>query len=304
MDDFTVQGNSFNECLENLKKILQRCIETNLVLNYEKCHFMVDHGLILGHVISSKGLEVDKAKIDVIQSLPYPTCVREVRSFLGHAGFYRRFIKEFSKISRPMTELLHKDVDFIFSEECKASFNTLKESLVTAPILQSPDWSRPFEIMCDASNHAVGAVLGQRIDRASHVISYASKTLDQAQSNYTTTEKELLSIVYALDKFRQYLLGAKVIIFTDHAAIKYLLSKKDSKPRLIRWMLLIQEFDIEIRDKSGKENLVADHLSRIILSEDSTPIRENFPDESLFATRLVPWYADIVNFMVTKEFPP
>jgi hypothetical protein len=114
----------------------------------------------------------------------------------------------------------------------------------------------------------------------------------------------LLSIVYALDKFRQYLLGAKVIIFTDHAAIKYLLSKKDSKPRLIRWMLLIQEFDIEIRDKSGKENLVADHLSRIILPEDSTPIRENFPDESLFATRLVPWYADIVNFMVTKEFPP
>ena len=112
--------------------------------------------------------------------------------------------------------------------------------------------------MCDASNHAVGAVLGQRKDRIPHVIYYASKTLDNAQSNYSTTEKELLAIVFALEKFRQYLLGAKVIIYTDHAAIKHLLTKKDSKPRLIRWMLLIQEFDIEIRDKSGKENLVAD----------------------------------------------
>ena len=123
MDDFTVYGNSFHECLGNLKKILQRCIETNLVLNYEKCHFMVDKGLILGHIVSSKGLEVDKAKIDVIKSLPYPTCVREVRSFLGHAGFYRRFIKDFSKISRPMCELLQKDVEFEFSKECKQAFD-------------------------------------------------------------------------------------------------------------------------------------------------------------------------------------
>ncbi|KAI3737146.1 hypothetical protein L2E82_27141 [Cichorium intybus] len=303
MDDFTVYGNSFEECLKNLTKILERCIETNLVLNYEKCHFMVYQGLILGHIVSSKGLEVDKAKIDVIQSLPYPTCIREVRSFLGHAGFYRRFIKEFSKIARPMCELLQKDVDFEFSEACKKAFDQLKEMLITAPILQSPDWSLPFEIMCDASNHAVGAVLGQRKEKVPHVIYYASKTLDNAQSNYSTTEKELLAIVFALEKFRQYLLGSKVIIFSDHAALRYLLAKKDSKPRLIRWILLLQEFDLEIKDKSGKQNLVADHLSRIIAPEDSTPIRDTFPDEHLFATKVAPWYADLVNYLVTKEFP-
>ncbi|KAK9072138.1 hypothetical protein SSX86_008570 [Deinandra increscens subsp. villosa] len=304
MDDFTVYGNSFNECLKNLTKILKRCIETNLVLNYEKCHFMVDRGLILGHVVSSKGLEVDKAKIDVIKSLPYPNCVREVRSFLGHAGFYRRFIKDFSKITRPMCELLQKDVEFKFNEACKRAFDTLKGSLVTAPIIQPPDWNLPFEIMCDASNQAVGAVLGQRKDRVPHVIYYASRTLDHAQRNYSTTEKELLAIVFALEKFRQYLLGTKVIVFSDHAALKYLMSKKDAKPRLIRWVLLLQEFDLEIRDKSGKQNLVADHLSRIINNKEPMPLDDSFPDEHLFATQVTtPWYADIVNYLVTNEFP-
>ncbi|KAI3755784.1 hypothetical protein L1987_55590 [Smallanthus sonchifolius] len=304
MDDFTVYGNSFKECLENLTKILERCIETNLVLNYEKCHFMVDQGLILGHVVSSKGLEVDKAKIDVIKSLPYPNCVREVRSFLGHAGFYRRFIKDFSKITRPMCELLQKDVEFEFSEACKQAFDTLKDLLVTAPIIQPPDWNLPFEIMCDASNHAVGAVLGQRKDRVPHVIYYASRTLDHAQSNYSTTEKELLAIVFALEKFRQYLLGTKVIVYSDHAALRYLMTKKDAKPRLIRWVLLLQEFDLEIRDKSGKQNLVADHLSRIINNDEPMPLNDSFPDEHLFVVQVsTPWYADIVNYMVANTFP-
>ncbi|KAI3782657.1 hypothetical protein L2E82_12710 [Cichorium intybus] len=304
MDDFTVYGNSFKECLNNLTKILKRCIETNLVLNYEKCHFMVDQGLILGHVVSAKGLEVDKAKIDVIKTLPYPKCVREVRSFLGHAGFYRRFIKDFSKISRPMCELLQKDVEFEFSNACKQSFETLKNLLVSTPIIQPPDWSLPFEIMCDASNHAVGAVLGQKKDKVPHVIYYASKTLDPTQSNYSTTEKELLAIIFALEKFRQYLLGTKVIVFSDHAALKYLMTKKDAKPRLIRWVLLLQEFDLEIRDKSGKQNLVADHLSRIINNEEPTPLNDSFPDEQLLTNQTItPWYADMVNYLVTKNFP-
>ena len=164
MDDFTVYGNSFDECLENLVKILQRCIETNLVLNYEKCHFMVNQGLILGHVISSKGIEVDRAKVDVIKSLPYPTSVREVRSFLGHAGFYRRFIKDFSRITWPMCNLLQKNVDFRFDKKCKEAFDKLKEMLTSGPIMKSPNWDLPFEIMCDASNFAIGAVLGQRLE--------------------------------------------------------------------------------------------------------------------------------------------
>ncbi|KAL6508897.1 hypothetical protein OROHE_021456 [Orobanche hederae] len=185
MDDFTVYGDSFDICLKNLEKILKRCIDTNLVLNFEKCHFMVDKGLILGHIVSQKGLEVDKAKIDVIKSLPYPTNVREVGSFLGHAGFYRRFIKDFSKITVPMCQLLKKDADFKFGDKCREAFDYLKEQLISAPIIQPPNWSLPFEIMCDASNTAIGAVLGQKVERAHHVIYYASKTLDNAQCNYS-----------------------------------------------------------------------------------------------------------------------
>jgi hypothetical protein len=158
--------------------------------------------------------------------------------------------------------------------------------------------------MCDASNYAVGAVLAQRVDKAAHVIYYASRTLDSAQSNYTTTEKELLAIVFALDKFRSYLLGSKVVVFTDHAALKYLLKKPDAKPRLIRWMLLLQEFNVEIKDKSGAENLVADHLSRIERDEDPFPIQDDFPDEQLFLLHgITPWFADIVNFLVAGVFP-
>ena len=132
MDDFTVYGNSFHECLANLEKILQRCLETNLVLNYEKCHFMVSHGLILGHIVSAKGIEVDKAKVDTIKNLPYPTSIREIRSFLGHAGFYRRFIKDFSKITQPLCRLLQQDVPFEFDDNCKTAFDLVKSLLISA----------------------------------------------------------------------------------------------------------------------------------------------------------------------------
>ena len=250
---------------------------------------MIEQGILLGHILSSKGIEVDRAKIEVIQSLPYPTNIREVRSFLGHAGFYRRFIKDFSKISSPLCELLKKEVSFEFKEDCKKAYDELKLRLTTAPILQPPNWSLPFELMCDASDYAIGAVLGQKDGRASHVIHYASMTMNGAQRNYTTTEKELLAVVFALEKFRSYLLGTKVIVYTDHSALKYLLSKKEAKPRLIRWILLLSEFDIEIKDKIGAENVVADHLSRIVQSQEISdvqePLRAEFPDEALFALK-------------------
>ncbi|KAD3337312.1 hypothetical protein E3N88_32832 [Mikania micrantha] len=234
MDDFSVFGSSFDQCLINLEKMLRRCVETNLMLNWEKCHFMVTEGIVLGHKISRDGIQVDKAKIETISKLPPPTSVKAVRSFLGHAGFYRRFIKDFSKITRPITRLLEKEVEFVFDDDCLRAFEFLKERLVSAPILIAPDWSQPFELMCDASDFAVGAVLGQRVDKHFHPIYYASKTLDAAQENYTTTEKELLAVVYAFDKFRSYLVLSKTVVYTDHAALCYLFSKKDAKPRLIR----------------------------------------------------------------------
>ncbi|RDY13901.1 Retrovirus-related Pol polyprotein from transposon 17.6, partial [Mucuna pruriens] len=187
MDDFTVYADSFEACLSNLSKVLKRCIDTNLVLNFEKCHFMVAEGIVLGHL-------VDKSKIDVITSLPNPAFMLEVRSFLGHVGFYRRFIQNFSKLSLPLSKLLQKDVEFNFDQPCTEAFQELKSRLTSTPILQAQNWALPFKLVCDASNSALGAVLGQRAGAGLpvRVIAYASRTMDPAQQNYTTIEKELL----------------------------------------------------------------------------------------------------------------
>ncbi|GJT48951.1 reverse transcriptase domain-containing protein [Tanacetum coccineum] len=254
MDDFSVFGDSFSSCLSHLDTMIQRCEDTNLVLNWEKCHIMVKEDIVLDHKISKNRLEVDRAKVDVISKLPPPTTVKGVRSFLGHAGFYRRFIQDFSKIARPMTHLLEKDTPFVFSDECLASFKILKKRLTEAPILVSPDWDLPFELMCDASDYAVGAVLGQRKDKYFRPIHYAN-----------------------------------------------------AKLRLIRWVLLLQEFTIEIHDKKGAENLAADHLSRLENPYQGDrvgmEINDNFPHESLSMISLnpdnkPPWFADIANYLV------
>nr|CAN69525.1 hypothetical protein VITISV_042301 [Vitis vinifera] len=159
--------------------------------------------------------------------------------------------------------------------------------------------------MCDASDFAIGAVLGQREDGKPYVIYYASKTLNEAQRNYTTTKKELLAVVFALDKFHAYLVGSFIIVFTDHSALKYLLTKQDAKARLIRWILLLQEFDLQIKDKKGVENVVADHLSRLVIAHNShsLPINDDFPEESLMFLVKTPWYAHIANYLVTGEIP-
>ena len=204
MDDFSVVGHSFESCLDHLDKVLQRCEETNLALSWEKCQFMVRECIVLGHKISGKGIEVDPAKIEVIEKLPPHSSVKLVRSFLGHAGFYRRFVKDFSKIAKPMTDLLVKDDVFNFDENRLKAFNLLKQKLITAPVMVSPDWDLPFELMCDASDVAIGACFGQRVDKIFHPIYYASKILNPAQANYTVTEKELLAVVFALEKFRSY----------------------------------------------------------------------------------------------------
>ena len=244
----------------------------------------------------------------MIEKLPPPANVKGVRSSLGHAGFYRRFIKDFSQITKPLCNLLIKDTRFEFSDECLHAFETLKKKLISAPIIVSPDWNLPFELMCDASDYAIGAILGQRKEKNFHVIYYASRTLIEAQLNYAITEKELLVVVFAFDKFRSYLIGSKVIVYTDHSALKYLLAKKDAKPRLLRWILLLQEFDLEIKDKKGIENLVVDHLSRMELQgtddEQQFQIKEAFPDEHFMAIQVVPWYANIVKYLVLQILPP
>nr|GEU59734.1 DNA-directed DNA polymerase [Tanacetum cinerariifolium] len=233
---------------------------------------MVKEGIILGHKISKKGIEVDKAKIKVISKLPHLTTVKGIRSFLGHARFYRRFIKDFSKISRPMTHLLEKNSPFIFSNECIQAFRTLKEKLTEAPILIAPNWDQPFELMCD---YAIGAVLGQRVEKHFRPIHYASKTMNQAETNYMTTEKEMLAVVYAFKKFRSYLIMNKSIVYTDHSALKYLFPKRTRK----------HDCFVGFSYFRRAENYAADHLSRLENPYenvfDPKEINETFPLESL-----------------------
>nr|GFA09910.1 reverse transcriptase domain-containing protein [Tanacetum cinerariifolium] len=271
MDDFSVFGNFFEYCLSYLVKMLQR------------------------------------AKVDVITKLPHPTTVKGIRSFLGHAGFYRRFIQDFSKISRSMTHLLEKNTPFIFSEDCIKAFQTLKKKLTKAPILIAPNWDLPFELMCDASDFAIGAVLEQQHKKHFKPIYYVSKTMNDAESNYTTTEKEMLAVVYAYKKFWSHLIMNKSIVHTDHSALKYLFAKKDAKARFLQWVLLLQEFNFKVLDTKGAENLVADHLSRLenpyenLL--DPKEINETFPLEMLCMVTFrgdssASWFADFANYHV------
>ena len=177
--------------------------------------------------------------------------------------------------------------------------------MTTAPVVRAPNCQLPFEVMCNASDLAIGAVLGQREEGKPYVVYYASKTLNETQRNYTTTEKELLVMVYALDKFCAYLVGSDIIIFTDHSALKYLLTKQNSKARLIRWVLLLQEFNLQIKDKKGVENAVADHLSQLTIARNThnPPINDEFSEESLLLLENAPWYAHIANFLETREIP-
>nr|GEX47962.1 reverse transcriptase domain-containing protein [Tanacetum cinerariifolium] len=204
-----------------------------------------------------------------------------------------------------MTHLLEKDTPFVFSEDCIQAFQTLKTKLTEAPILIAPNWDLPFELMCDASDFAIGAVLGQRHEKHFRPIHYASKTLTGAESNYATTEKEMLAVVYAFEKLWSYLIMNKCIVHTDHSALKYLFTKKDAKARPLRWVLLLQEFDFDVIDTKGAENLAVDHLSRLenpyenVL--DQKEINENFPLETLSmvtsrGTSDTPWFADFANY--------
>eukprot|EP00253_Pinus_taeda_P012303 PITA_12303 len=303
MDDFTPYGDDFDPALDTLEKFLQRCIATRVCLSHEKCYMMMTKGLILGHYISVAGIQVDPAKIQILLLIPTPTTQTEVHSFLGFSGYYRRFIEHYSRIVAPLYALT-SNIDFLWTEKCDQAFKELKKLVSTALVLRGPNWNLPFQISSDASDTAIGAVLGQEEDKKPYAIYYISKKLSSAEHNYTVTKKEFVAVIHAVNKFRHYITGYPVVLYTDHSAIKYLANKPVTNARITRWLILVQAFDITIKDRPGKENPVAAFLSRIPKSIETTAVEDQFPDEHLFAVAVrTPWYADVANYLAVDGGP-
>ncbi|XP_049381218.1 uncharacterized protein LOC125845724 [Solanum stenotomum] len=284
-------------CLKTFEVVKQNLIEAPILIvpNWELPFVLmcdasnVVMGAILGlrkdkvfHSIycASKTLDSAQANYTVIEKelLALVFTFDKFRSYLIGTKGFTRDSSRITKIARPMCSLLVKEVKFEFDEMCLKTFEVVKQNLIEAPILIVPNWELPFELMCDASNVAMGAILGLRKAKVFHSIYYVSQTLDSAQANNTVTEKELLALVFTFDKFRSYLIGTKAIVYTYNAAIRYLIDKKDAKPRIIRWILLLQEFDLGIKDRKGIENQIADHLSRTAYKIPT----ETFPNHIVF----------------------
>eukprot|EP00253_Pinus_taeda_P029953 PITA_29953 len=303
MDDFTPYREEFDPTLETLEKFQQRCIATRLCLSHKKCYMMITEGLILGNYISAAGIEVDPSKIQILLLIPTPTTQTEVRSFLGFSAYYRRFIEHYSRIAAPLYALTG-NIDFLWTEKCERAFNDLKKIVSTAPVLRGPNWDLPFQISSVTSDTTIGAVLRQEEDRKPYAIYYISKNLSPAELNYAVTEKEFLAVIHAINKFRHYITGYPVILYTDHSIIKYLANKPVRNCRITRWLILLQEFDITIKDRPGKENPVVDFLSRMPKPVDAAAVEDQFPDEHLFVVAVqTPLYVDVANYLAVGKLP-
>ncbi|XP_047326921.1 uncharacterized protein LOC124930637 [Impatiens glandulifera] len=258
IDDILIYSRTEEDHARHLALVLQVLMKNQLFAKLSKCEFWLSQIAILGHIISSRGIEVDPAKVEALKGWAAPTSVTEVRSFLGLAGYYRRFIKGFSKIALPLTTLTRKDHKFVWTEECAESFETLKNSLISAPVLTIPDEVGNFIVFTDASKHGLGAVLMQN----GNVVAYASRQLKTHEKNYPTHDLELAAVVFSLKIWRHYLYGEKCQIFTDHQSLKYLFNQKEINMRQRRWLELVKDYDCEIIYQPGKANVVADALSR------------------------------------------
>ncbi|WVZ70797.1 hypothetical protein U9M48_019434 [Paspalum notatum var. saurae] len=258
IDDILVYSKNEKEHEEHLQIVLSRLREHKLYAKFSKCAFWLKEVAFLGHILSAKGVAVDPSKVEDVLNWKQPQTVTEIRSFLGLAGYYRRFIKDFSKIAKPMTALTQKNAKFAWSPKCEEAFGTLKKLLTTAPVLAQPDITKPFDVYCDASGSGLGCVLMQE----GRVIAYASCQLRKHEVNYPTHDLELLAVVYALKKWRHYLLGNTCHIYTDHKSLKYIFTQPELNMRQRRWLELIKDYDLEVHYHPGKANVVADALSR------------------------------------------
>ncbi|KAJ6797354.1 uncharacterized protein M6B38_216750 [Iris pallida] len=258
IDDILIYSKSEEEHEKHLRIVLQTLREEQLYAKLSKCEFWLDQIPFLGHIVSGEGISVDPKKVEAVKSWPTPKSVAEIRSFLGLAGYYRRFVENFSRIAEPLTRLTRKEEKFNWTEKCQAAFDELKKRLISAPILALPSGSGGYEIYSDASGKGLGCVLMQH----GRVIAYASRQLKTHERNYPTHDLELAAVVFALKLWRHYLYGERIKIYTDYKSLKYVFTQKEINMRQRRWLELLKDFDMELTYHPDKANKVADALSR------------------------------------------
>ena len=280
LDDIIVFGKTLDQHNKNLSDIFERLRQTNLKLNPQKCNFLKTELLYLGHLVSMEGIKPDPSKIEIIKQWSSPQTADEVKRFVAFANYYRKHIKNFALHCNPLNKLTRKSVEFVWTEECEHSFQYLKKCFVNPPVLDYPDFSdkNTFTLHTDASGNAIGAVLSNLNSRP---IAFASKALNKAEANYSTIEKELLALVWAIRHFRPYLYGRKFDVYTDHRPLVYLFTLTDPSSRLTKFRLALEEYNFEVMYKKGSENVVADALSRISIED----LKALTPQESFVCTR-------------------
>ncbi|GBM45502.1 Retrovirus-related Pol polyprotein from transposon 297 [Araneus ventricosus] len=261
LDDIIIVGRTFEEHLNNLRKVFQRLQKANLKLNPKKCRFFQREVAYLGHVISAEGVKTDSEKIKAVVDCPRPDEVHDLRSFLGLCTYYHRFVKNFSTIARPLHKLTEAKSNFNWTDECEKFFNSLKQALTSSPILTYPRTDKDFILDTDASNEGTGAVLSQNPGNEERVIAYFSKSLGKPERNYCVTRKELLAIAKSIEHFHHYLYGRKFLLRTDHASLRWLLNFKEPEGQIACWIQRLQEYDFEIQHRIGTSHGNADALS-------------------------------------------
>lgn len=298
LDDVLVLGKSFEDQMENLKLVIERIRKANLTLNPKKCQLFNTKVKYLGHMISGDGIETDPDKTESIRTWPQPTNKTELRSFLGLATYYRKFVKHFSSIAQQLHKLTEADVTFEWSSKCEEAFKTLKEKLTSSPILAYPEIDKPYILDTDASNAGVGAVLSQVQDGQERVVAYFSKTLNRAERNYCTTRKELLAIVKAVSHFHCYIYGQEVIVRTDHGALTWLLSFKNVEGQMARWLERLSQYQLSIKHRPGRVHNNADGLSRRPCSECQHCEKL---DSNKAAIRLTGMVSEILDYAIIEK---